>query len=152
MPFWFKTQQSIVQICYFNSQRLIPITSQNAITDEKYTKYLWYKKLKVTSLFINGCSPNRPFFASRNRLELAQYIWATQDFRRKKNKKKFKFVSENLLLHSISQGQFMITPSQRSPSPPCDFPISIKSSSHLHFCDFIQRHVHSCHRYHSKVF
>lgn len=71
---------------------------------------------------------------------------------KKKNKKKFKFVSENLLLHSISQGQFMITPSQRSPSPPCDFPTSIKSSSHLHFCDFIQRHVRSCHRYHSKVF
>lgn len=54
MPFWFKTQQSIVQICYFNSQCLIPITSLNAIKDEKYTKYLWYKTLKVTSVLING--------------------------------------------------------------------------------------------------
>jgi len=86
MPFWFKTQQSIVQICYFNSQCLIPVTSQNAIKDEKYMKYLWYEKLKVTSLFINDCLLNRPFFASWNHLVLSQYISAAQYFNRGKKK------------------------------------------------------------------
>lgn len=130
MPFWFKTQQSIVQICYFNSQCLIPITSLNAIKDEKYTKYLWCKTLKVTSVLINGSEHAILCF-----LELlctcTMHLGYTRLQQEKlKPKKTFKLISKNQLLPCISQ--VMGTPSQRSPKISSWLPSHHqKSSSHL---------------------
>lgn len=117
-----------MQICYFNSQCLIPVTRPNAIKDEKYTKYLWYKTLKVTSALING-SEHAILCFLEPLCTCTIHLGCTRLQQEKLKTKKFKLISENLLLPSISQ--VMVAPSQRSPKLPPGSPTSTKSSSHL---------------------
>lgn len=135
-----------MQICYFNLQCLIPITSLNAIKDEKYTKYLWYKTLKVTSVLINGSEHAILCF-----LELlctcTMHLGYTrlQQEKLKQNKKKI----QTHFQESASPQHFPGYGNSQAKEPKTSSWLPIYHQKQLPpgFCDSIQGH-----RYHSRVF